>query len=121
MHVICESRSSTGWRHATGSKLPLSRPDDAPAHGDADLGIPVRAGCGAGRALIDAGITGRLYTASASTWWRRDADYYLKAPLRPTWAGALGGTVVNHTIHIHDLLTWIGGPLAELQAMTATR
>ncbi len=78
-------------------------------------------GAARARALVEAGVTGRLYTASASIWWRRDAEYYLEAPWRATWAGALGGTVVNHAIHIHDLLTWIGGPVAELHAMTATR
>lgn len=73
------------------------------------------------RALVDAGLTGRLFTASGSTWWRRDRDYYEASPWRGTWAGEGGGTVLIHAIHIHDLLTWIGGPLAELRALTATR
>ena len=30
-------------------------------------------------------------------------------------------TVLTHSIHIHDLLTYIGGPLSEVRAMTATR
>ena len=29
--------------------------------------------------------------------------------------------MVNHAIHVHDLLTWIGGPLVEVDARTATR
>ena len=33
-------------------------------------------GAARARALIDAGITGRLFTASASTWWRRGKGYY---------------------------------------------
>ncbi|MCB1015950.1 MAG: Gfo/Idh/MocA family oxidoreductase [Acidimicrobiales bacterium] len=78
-------------------------------------------GAARARALVEAGVTGRLYTASASTWWRRDRDHYAEAPWRGTWDGALGGTVVNHAIHIHDLLTWIGGPLVDLHALTATR
>ena len=73
------------------------------------------------RALVDAGLTGRLYTASASTWWRRGRGYYSQAPWRGTWAGERGGSVLTHSIHIHDLLTWIGGPLAEVRALTATR
>ena len=73
------------------------------------------------RALVDAGLTGRLYTASASTWWRRGRKYYTEAPWRGTWAGERGGSVLTHSIHIHDLLTWIGGPLAEVRALTATR
>lgn len=78
-------------------------------------------GAAEARALVDAGVTGRLYTASAATWWRRDDDYYAEAPWRGTWQGALGGTVVNHAVHIHDLLCWIGGPLVEVRAMDATR
>jgi predicted dehydrogenase len=73
------------------------------------------------RALVEAGLTGRLFTASASTWWRRGRGYYAAAPWRGTWAGERGGCVLTHSIHIHDLLTWIGGPLAEVRAMTATR
>lgn len=73
------------------------------------------------RALVDAGLTGRLYTASASTWWRRGPEYYAEAPWRGTWQGERGGTVLTHAIHIHDLLTWIGGPLREVRALTATR
>jgi predicted dehydrogenase len=73
------------------------------------------------RALVEAGLTGRLYTASASTWWRRGRDYYDSAPWRGTWDGERGGSVLTHSIHIHDLLTWIGGPLRDVRALTATR
>lgn len=73
------------------------------------------------RALVEAGLTGRLFTASASTWWRRGRGYYAEAPWRGTWAGERGGSVLTHSIHIHDLLTWIGGPLVEVRASTATR
>ncbi len=73
------------------------------------------------RALVDAGLSGRLFTASASTWWRRGRGYYAEAPWRGTWKGERGGSVLTHSIHIHDLLTWIGGPLTEVRALTATR
>ncbi len=78
-------------------------------------------GAARARALVEAGVTGRLFTASSSTWWRRDREHYDEAPWRGTWEGALGGTLVNHAIHMHDLLTWIGGPLVEVVARTATR
>lgn len=78
-------------------------------------------GAARARALIDAGLTGRLFTASASTWWRRGRGYYTAAPWRGTWNGERGGCVLSHSIHNHDLLAWIGGPLVEVQAMTATR
>src|SRR6056297_4311904 len=73
------------------------------------------------RALVEAGLCGPLFTASASTWWRRGRTYYADAPWRGTWAGERGGTVVSHATHNHDLLTWIAGPLVELRALTATR
>ena len=78
-------------------------------------------GAARARALIDAGLTGRLYTASASTWWRRGPDYYGEAPWRGTWAGERGGCILTHAIHIHDLLTWMGGPLTELGGFIDTR
>ncbi len=78
-------------------------------------------GAARARALIDAGITGRLFTASASTWWRRGKGYYAEAPWRGTWAGERGGCVLSHAIHNHDMLTWMAGPLVELRAMAATR
>ena len=28
---------------------------------------------------------------------------------------------MNHAVHIHDLLTWLGGPIVELNALAATR
>ncbi len=122
VHVICE-------KPLVGSLAACDRVAAAAVEAEARTGarlMPIqqyRFGDGAGRAraLVDAGITGRLYTASASTWWRRDRDHYDEVPWRGTWDRGLGGTVVNHAIHIHDLLTWIGGPIVELQAQMATR
>ena len=78
-------------------------------------------GAARARALIDAGITGRLFTASASTWWRRGKGYYAAAPWRGTWAGERGGCVLSHAIHNHDMLMWMAGPFVELRAMATTR
>lgn len=122
IHVICE-------KPLVGSLAACDRLAVAAADAEARTGarlMPIqqyRFGDGAARAraLVDAGITGRLFTASASTWWRRDRDHYDESPWRGTWAGALGGTLVNHAIHIHDLLMWIGGPIVEVQAQMATR
>ena len=122
VHVICEKplvdsvascdrlRTVAGRAHAaTGARLmPI---------------LQYRFGAGAhrARALVDAGLVGRLFTASASTWWRRGIDYYDAAPWRGTWDGERGGTILTHAIHIHDMLTWIGGSLHEVRALTATR
>lgn len=120
VHVICE-------KPLVDSLAACDRLGEAVAAGDGAARLmPVlqyRFGPGAAqaRALVEAGVTGRLYTAAAATWWRRDADYYREAPWRGTWQGALGGTVVNHALHIQDLLTFIGGPIVQISAMDATR
>jgi predicted dehydrogenase len=78
-------------------------------------------GAARARALIDADLTGRLFTASSTTWWRRGRGYYTAAPWRGTWSGERGGCVLSHAIHNHDLLTWMAGPLSEVQALVDTR
>ena len=122
VHVICE-------KPLVDSVAACDRLADAVDRAAATSGarlMPIfqyRFGDGAARAraLIDAGITGRLFTASASTWWRRGKGYYAQAPWRGTWGGERGGCVLSHAIHNHDLLTSMAGPLVELRAMTATR
>ena len=122
VHVICE-------KPLVDSVAACDRLADAVDRAAATSGarfMPIfqyRFGDGAARAraLIDAGITGRLFTASASTWWRRGKGYYAEAPWRGTWGGERGGCVLSHAIHNHDLLTWMAGPLVELRAMATTR
>lgn len=122
VHVICE-------KPLVSSVAACDRIEAVAARAAATSGarlMPIQqyrfgSGVTRARALVDAGVTGRLYTASSATWWRRDPDHYREAPWRGTWQGALGGTLVNHAIHLHDLLTWIGGPLVEVEARTATR
>lgn len=72
------------------------------------------------KALMDAGLAGRPLVASLETHWNREADYY-QIPWRGTLAGEAGGAVLCHAIHIHDLLTHIMGPIAELHAFVDTR
>ncbi len=72
------------------------------------------------RALRAAGLAGRPQVASLETHWDRGADYYA-VPWRGTRAGELGGAVLGHAIHIHDLLSEAMGPVARVLALTATR
>lgn len=72
------------------------------------------------RRLIDAGVTGKLLVATSETMWRRGDKYYA-VDWRGTWAGERGGAVLSHSIHLHDLLCWLGGAPAEITARTATR
>jgi len=122
VHVICEKPLVDSVAACDRLRLVADR---AHAESGARL-MPImqyRFGDGVRRALavVEAGLAGRLYTASASTWWRRGPDYYAEASWRGTWQGERGGTVLTHSIHIHDLLTLIGGPLSEVRALTATR
>lgn len=72
------------------------------------------------RHLIDRGAAGRLYLSTVETHWRRRESYYA-TPWRGRWATEMGGTLVTHAIHEHDLLSLIAGPVRSVYARTATR
>lgn len=72
------------------------------------------------KAVIDAGIAGKAYAGTVETLWLRGADYYA-VPWRGRWATELGGVLVTHAIHNHDIATWLMGPVARLSANVATR
>jgi len=70
--------------------------------------------------IIDRGIAGKPYLASAETFWKRTPKYY-DNPWRGRWKSELGGVLITHAIHIHDLLTFVMGPVKSVFARTATR
>lgn len=70
--------------------------------------------------LADSGVTGGAFTATVETSWRRRADYYA-VPWRGKWTTELGGALISHAIHAHDMLTYILGPVRRVTAFTATR
>ena len=72
------------------------------------------------RALGAAGLLGTPFVASLETHWNRGADYYA-VPWRGTWAGEQGGAVLGHAIHMHDLISTVMGPVAEVGGVLATR
>lgn len=71
-------------------------------------------------ALARAGLTGRPYAATVETHWRRLPDYYA-VPWRGKFETELGGVLVAHAIHIHDMLCGLMGPIASVSARLATR
>jgi predicted dehydrogenase len=71
--------------------------------------------------LMDAAIVGKPYVATVETHWLRTAAYYREAPWRGMWKGALGGCLITHAIHAHDILTQVLGPVASVFARLATR
>ena len=70
--------------------------------------------------LRDKDLPGKTYLAVVETHWRRGAKYYA-APWRGRLATELGGTLVTHAIHVHDMLTHALGPVRSVHARTATR
>ncbi|MGI9435269.1 MAG: Gfo/Idh/MocA family protein [Geminicoccaceae bacterium] len=66
------------------------------------------------------GLLGRAYLATVETHWKRDAAYYAH-PWRGRLKAELGGCLVSHAIHAHDLLLTALGPAKSLHGRTATR
>ena len=72
------------------------------------------------KALIKSGLAGKPLVASLETHWNRGKEYYLKT-WRGTWKGEQGGAILSHSIHIHDLISMIFGPVSSLFAKLTTR
>jgi predicted dehydrogenase len=72
------------------------------------------------RRLIEAGVTGRPLVASLETHWNRAPEYYDVA-WRGRKATELGGAMLGHAIHAHDLLTFTLGPVKRVFAKVAIR
>ncbi|MDR3535842.1 MAG: Gfo/Idh/MocA family oxidoreductase [Acetobacteraceae bacterium] len=70
--------------------------------------------------LIAAGVAGRPLVASIETHWNRPPEYYDVA-WRGRKATELGGAILGHAIHAHDLLTFAMGPVRRVFAKVATR
>lgn len=66
------------------------------------------------------GQLGRAYSATVETHWRRLPDYYT-VPWRGKFETELGGVLVAHAIHIHDMLCGLMGPIRSVSASLATR
>jgi predicted dehydrogenase len=65
------------------------------------------------------GVLGKAYLATVETHWKRLPAYYA-VPWRGRWRTELGGCLVTHAIHAHDMLTTAMGPVQSLFARTAT-
>lgn len=116
-HVICE-------KPLVGSLAEVDELDQI-ARANGRLLMPVfqyRFGNGLAKAkhLIQSGAAGKIYLASIETHWTRGADYYA-VPWRGRLATELGGALLGHSIHIHDMLTHLVGKVASVSAMTAVR
>ena len=62
---------------------------------------------------------GKIYMVHLNVFWQRPQGYYDSAPWRGTWEMD-GGAFMNQASHYVDLLEWLIGPVADVQAMTGT-
>lgn len=72
------------------------------------------------KAIIDAGIAGKPFVGTVETLWRREAPYYA-VPWRGKWKTELGGVLMGHAIHPHDIFTYLMGAPKSLFGRVATR
>lgn len=70
--------------------------------------------------LIDSGVLGRPILVSAQLKWYRAADYYSGSRWRGTLALDGGGALINQGAHTVDLLGWLIGDVARVQARAIT-
>lgn len=62
---------------------------------------------------------GRIYMVNLNVFWTRPQAYYDSSDWRGTWE-LDGGAFMNQASHYVDLLDWLIGPVASVQAMTST-
>ena len=68
---------------------------------------------------IDEKRFGRIHMVHLNVFWTRPQEYYDSAKWRGTWE-LDGGAFMNQASHYVDLLEWLIGPIADIQAMTGT-
>jgi predicted dehydrogenase len=78
----------------------------------------VRKAIQAMKRAVDAGRFGRLLHADATMKWFRTTEYYHSDPWRSSRRSGAGVTV-QHAFHYIDLLQYLGGPVARVEARMA--
>jgi predicted dehydrogenase len=72
------------------------------------------------RKAVDAGALGKPHFADVQVLWYRTQEYYDSGNWRGTWALDGGGCLMNQGVHTVDLMLWLAGPVATVQAHTRT-
>lgn len=62
---------------------------------------------------------GRIHMVHLNVFWTRPQAYYDQSAWRGTWE-LDGGAFMNQSSHYVDLLEWLIGPIADVQAMIGT-
>jgi UDP-N-acetyl-2-amino-2-deoxyglucuronate dehydrogenase len=69
---------------------------------------------------IEEGLLGKVLFVDAHVKWYRPPEYYASSRWRGTLALDGGGALINQGVHTIDLLLWLLGDVARVQARTAT-
>ena len=69
---------------------------------------------------VDEGALGDPLLVDARVKWHRPAEYYRNSKWRGTFVLDGGGALMNQGVHTVDLLLWLLGDVARVQARTAT-
>lgn len=64
------------------------------------------------RRAVDAGLFGPLILLEARLKWHRTDEYF--ESWHGTWKHDGGGSLMNQSVHLIDLLQWFGGPVEEV-------
>ena len=116
-HVLCEKPLDVSLERA-------DRAIDAVERAGVTLGVFFQDRCTPAlreaRDGIAAGRLGRVLLVDARIKWYRPPEYYAGASWRGTPALDGGGALMNQGIHTVDLLLFLLGDVADIQARTAT-
>jgi predicted dehydrogenase len=72
------------------------------------------------RQIVSEGLIGRPLLVDARVKWYRPPEYYSQSRWRGTYALDGGGALINQGVHTVDLLLWVMGDVASVQARTRT-
>jgi len=69
---------------------------------------------------LEQNLLGKILFVDARVKWYRPPEYYANSRWRGTFALDGGGALINQGVHTIDLLLWLLGDVARVQARTAT-
>jgi UDP-N-acetyl-2-amino-2-deoxyglucuronate dehydrogenase len=73
------------------------------------------------KAMVNAGVLGKPVLASGRVKWYRPPEYYGGSRWRGTYALDGGGALINQAIHTIDLLLYVLGRIARVDARAGTK
>ena len=115
-HVMTEKPMATRWQDGLNM---VNACDDAGVH----LFVVKQNRRNATLQLLKRAVTekrfGKIHMVHLNVFWTRPQAYYDSAAWRGTWEMD-GGAFMNQASHYVDLLEWLIGPIADINAMTGT-